>query len=182
MNKFYCFAITAIFLTGCSSAATVKTNTKTAENRITETNIVVNKTIASTANQSNSNVEIPVNANRVVLGNTLISKDNDRKWIGKKGGSKEDTPIAENIGKITSAAPDNSEISSQTNEKGQPMETRVFVNNSALAKIERVYVTMENPKITVYLKNGKAVNVPNGKIENPLTATAKEILRAAGQN
>ncbi len=49
-----------------------------------------------------------------------------------------------------------------------------------LVKVERIFVDIRNPQIKVYLKNGKVVNVPPGKISNSATASADEILSAAG--
>ncbi len=176
MRKFLHLAIIAGFAAACSSPANVQPNVKTVE-----TNVAVNQPIAAaTANQSNINVEAEPNYNKVVIGDALVSKKNADKIRGKNAVGKETTPMTGEIGAVSAAAPDDSEIFSQMNEKGQPLETRVFKNNRALAKIERLYVTMENPTLTVYLKNGKTVKVPNGAIANPLTASAAEILQAAG--
>ena len=76
------------------------------------------------------------------------------------------------------AAPDNSEVTSEMNDKGQPLETRTFKKHRVLAKIERI--DLDNRNIKVYLKNGKVVNLPEGKIEDFLTAPANDILKAVG--
>jgi hypothetical protein len=98
----------------------------------------------------------------------------------KNRGSKENTPIAADIGKVVSKAPDNSEITSEMTDKGQPVETRSFKNHRILTKIERI--DLDNRNIKVYLKNGKIVNLPEGKVENFLTAPADDIIKAVGIN
>jgi len=175
VKKFFLLTIVVGFAIACSSPVNIPTNVRTAEN-----NAVGNKSMAATTNQPNTNVAAETNADKFVLGDSSVSKKNADKLRSKNAVGKETTPIGGKIGVVSNAAPDDSEIFSQMNEKGEPFETRVFKNNSALAKIERVYVTLENPTITVYLKNGKTVNVPNGAIGDPLTASAAEILRAAG--
>lgn len=180
MSRFLHFTVVLIFVTSCStSTQTVGTNRQVVE---TSPTIAVNKTAAESVNQPAANTEIAVNADKVVVRDFSVSKKNVRKWEEKSGSPKDNTPIADNIGELVTAAPDNSEVSGAMNVKGQPLETRVFKNHPQLAKIERLYVTMENPTLTVYLKNGKKVIVPNGKINNPLTASADAILKAAGQN
>lgn len=181
MRKFFYFAVISIFITSCSAPAeNVEINKQVA---VANTTIVSNKSIVEVANQLPTNTEAAVNANKIVIGDASISLKNARKWEEKPGGKAADnTPIAENIGKLVTPAPDDSEVSSQMTAKGQPVETRVFKSHPQLAKIERLYVTMDQPTMTVYLKNGKKVVVPNGKIGNPLTASADAILNAAGQN
>ncbi|MCY7346355.1 MAG: hypothetical protein LH614_09070 [Pyrinomonadaceae bacterium] len=180
MSRFFYFTAILIFVTSCTtSTQTVETNRKVVE---TNRTIAVNKTAAESVNQPAANTEIAVNADNIVVRDFSVSKKNARKWEEKRGNPKDNTPIADNIGELVTAAPDNSEVSSGMNVKGQPLETRVFKGHPQLAKIERLYVTMENPTLTVYLKNGKKIIVPNGKINNPLTDSADAILKAAGQN
>ncbi len=76
------------------------------------------------------------------------------------------------------AAPDNSEVSSGMNAKGQPVETRFFINHPLLVKVERIDISNRNAK--VYLKNGKVLPLPEDKAGAFLTATAAEILAAVG--
>lgn len=173
MSKFFYLAVALICATGCSSSSNVATNVKTVE-----ANSVVDSSVAAAVNQPNANAEIPVNANKIIIQNSAISKDNVRNWDGKKQGSKENTPIAGNIGKVTTAAPDNSEVSSRMNDKGEPLETRTFKKHPVLIKVERTNLDIRNVK--VYLKNGKVVNLPEGRIDNFLTAPADDILKAIG--
>ena len=173
MNRFFYLTIISVFIAGCGSSPNVSTNVKTVE-----VNANAGKTAAVAVNNPESTPENQFNANKIVIQNTLVSKDNDRIWERKKDSNKETTPIADKISKNTAAAPDNSEIISQMNEKGQPLETRTFKKHQVLAKVERV--DLDNQNIKVYLRNGKVVNLPEGKIENFLTAPASDILKALG--
>lgn len=175
MSKFFYLTVGLIFTANCSSSTNVGTNVKTAE-----TNNIINKSVAAAVNQPRANVEIPVNANKIIIQNSTISKDNIRNWDAKKEGVKENTPIAGKIGKVATAAPDNSEVSSRMNDKGEPLETRVFKNHSVLIKVERT--NLDNRNVKIYLKNGKVLNLPESKADNFLTASADDILTAVGRN
>ena len=174
MSKFFYLAAALIYTAGCSSSSNVAADAKTVE-----ANSVINKSVAA-VNQPNSNVEISINVNKIIIQNMAVTKDNVRNWNAKNTGSKKNTPIAGNIGEMTTAAPDNSEISSRMNDKGEPVETRVFKNHPVLTKVERT--DLDNRNIKVYLKNGKVFNLPEGKADNFLTASADEILIAVGRN
>ncbi len=187
MSKFFYLAIVLIYTAGCSSPSNVAVNsTVAAKVKIAETNNIVNQSVAATVNQTNANAqmnadaEIPVSANKIVIQNSAISKDNVRNWDAKKEGVRENTPIAGKIDKATIAAPDNSEVLSRMNDKGEPLETRIFKNHRVLAKVERT--DLNNQNIKVYLKSGKVVNLPEGRVENFLNASADDILKAVGEN
>jgi len=175
VNKFFYLAVALIYTAGCSSSSNVGSDVKTVE-----TNNTVNKSVVTTVNQPRANVEIPVNANKIIIQNSTISKDNIRNWDAKKEGVKENTQIAEKIGKVATAAPDNSEVSSRMNDKGEPLETRVFKNHPVLVKVERT--NLDNRNVKIYLKNGKVFDLPESKAGNFLTAAADEILIAVGRN
>jgi hypothetical protein len=125
----------------------------------------------------NANVEVQADANSYPIQNMAVSKQNVRNWGAKKGGATDAAPIEATP--MAYPAPDNSEITSTMN-NDVPTEVRTFKNNSMLVKVERIFVDIRNPHIKVYLKNGKVVNVPPGKISNLATASADEILSAAG--
>lgn len=175
MRKILYLVAAAGFAAGCSPAAKVETNNKPGGTNIA----VVSQTVAPAANnQPNANVETSDDANKIVLRDTSVSRKNIRNWGDKNLGSKENTPIAENVTKAVTAASDNSEITNSMNGKGQPLETRVFKKHPQLAKIERV--GLNNSEIKVYLKNGKALSFPQERAASFLTATAAEILEAVG--
>lgn len=181
MSRFFYLAVVLICATGCSSSSNVAVNLTVAANvKVVETNNIVNQSVAAAVNQTNANAEIPVSANKVVIQNSAISKDNVRNWDAKKEGVKDNTPIAGKIDKAMTAAPDNSEVLSRMNDKGEPVETRIFKNHRVLTKVERT--DLNNQNIKVYLKNGKALNLPEGRVGNFLTAPADDILKAVGEN
>jgi hypothetical protein len=76
-------------------------------------------------------------------------------------------------------APDNSEITSMLGENF--VQTRTFKNNPQLLKVEVTMLSNENNrKVTkVYLKNGKIKEISEGKIADPMTESADNILKAA---
>jgi hypothetical protein len=188
VKEFCCLAVVLIYAAGCSSSSNVTSSSNVVAVNVknAETNSIANQSVASAVNQTgvnaqiNANAEFPVNANKIVIQNSAISKDNVRNWDAKKEGVKENTPIAGKIEAATTAAPDNSEVLSRMNAKGEPVETRVFKKHRVLTKVERT--DLNNQNIKVHLKNGKVVNLPEGTIENFLTASADDILKAVGEN
>lgn len=181
MNKILCLMICLAFFAACASAPPrVETNARNVETKANkaEANTAINQAIAATGNQPNvSTVPDPNDENRV--RGFEISKDNDfRNPKGKKGASRDDKPIADNIKPNAVAAPDNSQLVSSMNAEGQPTETRTFKNHPVLAKVERV--NLNDADIKIYLKNGKTVNLPETAAANFLTASAADLLEAAG--
>jgi len=171
VDRFFYLMIISVFAAGCSSSPNIATNVKTVE-----VNLNTNKTVAVAVNQPQSISENESNANKIVIQNPLVSKENARIWEKKKGRDNETTSIADKVSKYTVPAPDNSEITNEMNEKGQPLETRTFKKHQILTKIERI--DLDNQNVRVYLRNGRVVNLPEGKIENFLTAPASDILNA----
>ncbi len=170
--KFFYPAIVLIFFTSCSTSSIVKNNTNSSNTNLNNSNF------AAVA-QPNSNIEVQPPANVVKIQSPAISKENADSWENKKGGSGErPAPIA--AIPLTTAAPDNSEISGTMDNEGTPVETRTFKNNPLLAKVVKIYTDAKNPQVKIYLKNGKVLNLPPGKIGNPSTASANEILTAIG--
>jgi len=173
VSKFFYLAIILVFITSCSSPLQkVETDVKTVE-----TNAAANKAIVSSVNQPNVNVEPSPNAN-LTIQNFVMSKDNVRNTKDKKGAGASDAPIAPNVTRAATAAPDNSEITSVMDAKGQPLETRTFKNHPVLVKIERT--NLNDGDVKVYLKNGKVVSLPENQADNFLTASASDILKAVG--
>ena len=163
--KFFYLIIISIFFISCSSSSTVKTSVNS------------NNSDIAVVKQTNANVEVQAEANSYPIQNMAVSKKNVRNWGGKRVGATDAAPIEATP--MAYPAPDNSEISSTMN-NDVPTEVRTFKNNPMLVKMERILVDVKNPQIKVYLKNGKVVNVPPGKISNPATVSADEILSAAG--
>lgn len=173
MNGIVYFAFAAIFAAGCSLSSGTETNGKTAGAN------TVGDSVTTPANrQPVEQNKFSVNANKTVIQNAAISKENERNWERKNGGGKGSVPIVANAVRIVTAAPDNSEVTSRMNVNGLPLETRTFNNHPILAKIERL--DLDDRNIKIYLRNGKSVKLPEGKITNFLSAPASDILNAAG--
>ncbi len=173
--KFFYFVIILIFFISCSSS-TVETNVNSKSSTV-ETNVNSNNSDIAVVKQMNANVEVQADANSYPIQNMAVSKQNVRNWGAKRVGAADAAPIEATP--MTYPAPDNSEISSEMN-NNVPTEIRTFKNNLMLIKMEKIFVDVKKPQIKVYLKNGKVVNVPPGKISNSATASADEILSAAG--
>ncbi len=77
--------------------------------------------------------------------------------------------------------PDNSEIMTVQSPDGMSViETRKFVGDKQLAKLERITKSANDRVVKVHLKNGKVVTKPNNKIKEFSTDPASSILLAAG--
>jgi hypothetical protein len=74
-------------------------------------------------------------------------------------------------------APNNSELATTMNDKGEFLEIRVFKSDKYLQKTIR---NANTKKITVYLKDGKTIEIPENKIGEHSTASPQEVLIAAG--
>jgi hypothetical protein len=64
---------------------------------------------------------------------------------------------------MTYSAPDDSDYSTTMNAKGQAVETRVFHSNKFISKIVRTWSGVNDKTVSIYLKNGKIVNVAGDK-------------------
>lgn len=159
---------TAAMLNACSSTSeqantgtTGANSSSTATANQTTQNAPANMIVVSEAEKksreafSNSqNADIPV-----VVRNPEDDKDNKYK------------------GRI---APDDSTFQSSMNAKGQFVEMRTFNNHPQIVKIERVFVTPNEKKIFIYLKNGKTVEISDDKVQNFQATSPGNILVAAG--
>ena len=95
------------------------------------------------------------------------------------------TPVGQtssnsNINLVSRPAPDDSTFSSTLNQKGQPVEMRVFNRDQFLLKVERIYVSPEQKILKVYLKSGKIIELKDEQIPNFAVASVSTILNAAG--
>lgn len=88
--------------------------------------------------------------------------------------SKEDPTRNPKVQAVSRPAPDSSEI---TTSLGQDLvETRTFKNNAQIAKIEVIGTSKKT--IKVYLRNGQVRELPEGKVGDPLSESASNILKA----
>lgn len=195
MNKFLWTAIFLMFVSSCSPATSENSDTR--NSNIIIRNVSANNSVnqvpnANAQNSAKPTMEEFMNANNIppvaddAANNAnspqLRSTNSLMDAMQKKGMGKRVNvaPIDPNARRVLTVAPDNSEISTEMNKQGQPVETRTFKDNPSLDKVVRTYITLENPQVKVYLKNGKILDLPKGKIDNPFNVPANEILTAVG--
>ena len=63
---------------------------------------------------------------------------------------------------------------------GLPVETRVFKENPKIEKVVKAWKSPKEKKISVYLKNGKVVELDGDKFENINSVPVAAILEAVG--
>lgn len=192
MKKFLSLAIFCLFIGGCSQTTSENTVNLNSNNSIKNTNAANIPAQMQNTNVSNTTMEEFMNANNVppvpsadansANSPSLRTADSLTEAMRKRGqGKRANTaPIDPHARQLLTAASDNSEIYTEMNQKGQPVETRVFKDNASLDKVVRTYLTAENPQIKVYLKNGKVIDLPKDKIENIFNVSADEILSSVG--
>lgn len=171
MRKFFYLTIVSIFFTNCSTAPIVESN-------INSNNSNFSTVVRKETNQPNTNVEVQTKSN-TAQPQQLPPGFGDQLRAEKNKDTAVNVPPIQ-AKPLVKAAPDNSEISATMNSQNIPVETRIFKNNPMLAKVEKILTDVKNPEIKVYLKNGKVVDLPAGKISDTATASASDILTAAG--
>ena len=171
MKKLFYPAFIAICLSACSSSAPDESVNMSANIR---TNVNL-----SELNNPNVNAQPAANENKELQGSIFYDKDGKQVTVkSNAGNAAPPAPIDPKAKPISMAAPDNSEIMTTMNNQGQPVEIRSFRNNPILAKVERVYVTTDQPVVIAYLKDGQKVNLTAAKIEDPMKSSAEDIISA----
>lgn len=165
MKKFFYLAILAVCLGGCSSPPAANDGSA---------NVRTNVDISELNNPPANSIS---DANNMIQSNTFYDANGNPLNPKKGGGNANAAPMA-NAKPMTYPASDNSEIISGTNNRGQMFETRTFKNNPVLARIEKIYVEMDKPTITAYLKNGQKVDLTTIKMNDPMQISAQDIIDA----
>lgn len=80
----------------------------------------------------------------------------------------------------TRPAAENSQVATTMNKEGLVTETRTFQGHPQLSKVEVLWKTPTDKKVTIYLKNGKKVETTGERIENIGTVTTQTLLEMAG--
>jgi len=75
--------------------------------------------------------------------------------------------------------PENSEIATTMNEKGQPVEVRVFKGNPQLDRVEAVWLGPSEKLVKITLRNGGTVQVRTDRIANLGSAPSDLLLGLA---
>jgi hypothetical protein len=161
------FVITTI---GCSNAPI--------ENTGATANSNANTAVIVSTNNANPINNMPSGAGDSAAGNSNIPGIPNVPGTGKPI-SKEDPTRSGKMQDVKRSAPDDSEIKTSL---GQDLvETRTFKNNAQIAKIEVIGTSKKTVK--VYLRNGQVRELPEGKVGDPLSESASNILKAlAGSN
>ena len=89
-------------------------------------------------------------------------------------------PTAQPIKPTAMPAPDYSEYTTVMGKDGLPVETRVFKNNPQIDKVVKAWKSPKEKKISVFLKNGKVVDLDGDKFESINSVPVAAILEAAG--
>ena len=174
MKKLFYLAVFAVCINGCSSSPTNESVNMSANIR---TNVDISELNNPNVNtQPNSNANS--NANTEQPGVIFYDRDGKPVTVKKSEDTTPPPPIDPKAKPISVAAPDNSEITTTMNNNGQPVEIRTFKNNPTLAKVERVYVSANQPVVTVYFRDGKKADLTSAKIEDPMRSSADNIISA----
>ncbi len=173
IGNYICVSILALIYCACGNTTPIE-----------------NSSIVNTSATPNAKVAAPVN-NALTINEPKPSKppsnlENVSREIFNKSfhPKTENSPIPQPSKNpensiATRPAPDNSEIYPAMNAANQPMDVRVYKNNSFLVKMERIYISEKEKEIKIYLKNGKTVTVTEDKIPDFAVASISSILRAA---
>ncbi|MCD9187486.1 MAG: hypothetical protein LUM44_13705 [Pyrinomonadaceae bacterium] len=176
MKKFItCSIFFSLFIfAGCSS--------KSSETNSASSNTVTaNSSVASATNNAQSNPSSSITSS----GPTQVVQNVDPNAFNAKPESnvkivtvdpKQDKNTSGIYGR---PAPDKSTFKTTMDAKGIATETRTFIDNPYLIKVERIS-TIPNKKIKIYLKNGKVVEVGEDKLPTFAVTAPGTILEAAG--
>lgn len=170
--KFFTIFLSLAMLNGCASSCGSVEQTSNQNNNTNQAgNVIVPKRAdnSNVSNNANSNTMVNGLAN---FGGKNPTLDNSKVKVIDTTNTKS-TVQAKKM-------PDNSEMSTTMDEKGNFVETRKFINNPDLDKLERIIKDPKNIKLKVYLKNGKVYDLAEGKLKNYKTDAAYSILEAVG--
>lgn len=180
MNKIvilFITAVTALLLTGCWAAAT-ETDTETAN-----ANLNPDANLSATTNIDVNVVNNPPENTQEVSQKPMIevqtNKVGNHIRTGEPGVDSPEMKKGESVRQYK-LGPENSFISGEMNDKGEPVQTRQFGNNPTIKKVEVITYSETQKKMLVYLKNGKVLPLEPGKVTDPMTASSYEILKAIG--
>lgn len=144
-------------------------------------------TTANVVSNTNAAVTVNNNTNPIANINTSIGTATGNSSIPgipnapatDKSVSKDDPTRNAKPQTISRPGPDNSEIFGPT--LGEDLvETRVFKNNAQIAKID--VIGTDKKTVKVYLRNGQVRELPEGKISDPLSESAANIIKVLAGN
>lgn len=111
----------------------------------------------------------------------------DETLVERKGEPKFDNVPPANVPKsqsngdyLSRPAPEDSLFKAQMTNEGMPIETRTFKSHPQILKVERVWITPQEKRLKVYLRNGKTVEADGNSFDQLNIAASSQILEAAG--
>jgi hypothetical protein len=128
------------------------------------------KTEVINANPANNSAVIPYSPANGGL-NANAANSNANVVVVKPAG---------NAKPLTYTAPDDSDYATTMDAKGEAVETRTFHSNKYIAKVVRITRSASDKSISIYLKNGKMVNVPGDKWLDIKSQPVENFYAAAG--
>ena len=178
MNKLailFITAITALSLTSCWGTE-IETETANANLNPNANSTVTANVSANEINNPNENTQ---SVKQTQLTEAQTNKIGNHVRTGEPGVDSKEMKKAEKNRQYI-PAPENSLISNEMNNQGQPVQTRKFSGNPTLDKIEVIALGEKERKQLVYLKSGKVLPLEQGKISDPMTASSYDLLKAVG--
>jgi hypothetical protein len=156
-----CVVFLALINFGCGSSSSTETNS--------------NAAVATNVNPANTAGVVPYTPTN---GPTIDANAANPTNVNQSQ-VKVVTPST-NIKPMTFPAPDDSEYSSSMDKSGQAIETRVFHKDPLIIKVEKVWKSVNDQTISIYLKSGKVVKLPGDKWPDIKSQPVQSFYDAAG--
>ncbi|HEY2846567.1 MAG TPA: hypothetical protein VGI80_02050 [Pyrinomonadaceae bacterium] len=77
-------------------------------------------------------------------------------------------------------APENSETATTMNDHGQPVEVRVFKDNTRIDRVEAVWLGANDKLLKITMRNGNTVEVKTDRVASLATAPSDLLVELAG--
>ncbi|MDH3492636.1 MAG: hypothetical protein OEM82_03735 [Acidobacteriota bacterium] len=167
-TSFIVAVIGLIFLNGCSSCGGPPTENSNAAGA--NINVITP--------QRATNINVSANANAKPQPYPGI-KEGDNPTLDNSKVQVIDTTKAR-VDPPARKGPDNSELTTIMNSKGEVIESRRFLNHEQLEKMERITRSPRDVTIKVFLRNGKVIEIANDKIASFKNVKPDQVLIAAG--
>ena len=110
----------------------------------------------------------------------------DQTLVERKGEPKFENVPPANVPKsqsngdyLSRPAPEESLFKAEMTSEGMPIETRTFKSHPQILKVERVWITPQDKRLKVYLRNGKMVEADGNSFDQLNIAASSQILEAA---
>lgn len=81
---------------------------------------------------------------------------------------------------LSRPAPEDSFFKAEMTSEGMPIETRTFQSHPQILKVERLWITAQEKRLKVHLRNGKTVEADGSSFDQLNIAASSQILEAAG--